>query len=139
MRSFLLLVGLAAATLAAPTPRPSVRRKRRKASPEETQRKKLVKDFEKVLRGSPDTEDGYVEYERPGRKSKRAAKRAAPPPRPRRGRSVEMSRRAAAAATWIVRGDESPPRPRRGDSVETSRRRGCDVDSAWRRVAVDIP
>ena len=39
---------------------------------------------------------------------------------------------AAAAATWIVRGDgvAATPRLRRGHSVETEsrRRRGCDVD-----------
>ena len=40
--------------------------------------------------------------------------------RRRRGYSVETSRGAAAAATWIVRGDES------------QRRRGCDVDIPWR-------
>ena len=40
--------------------------------------------------------------ERPGRKSKRAAA----PPRLRRGHSVETSRGAAAAATWTFRGDE---------------------------------
>ena len=47
---------------------------------------------------------------------------AAPPWR-RCGYSVETSRGAAAATTWIVRGDES------------RRRRGCDVDIPWRRVA----
>ena len=43
-----------------------------------------------------------VTYERPARKSNRAAA----PPRPRRGYSVETRRGAAAAATWIFRGDE---------------------------------
>ena len=41
----------------------------------------------------------------------------------------------AAAATRVVRGDESPPRPRRGQSAETNRRRGRDVDSPRRRIA----
>ena len=40
-----------------------------------------------------------------------------------RGSSVETSRSDAAAAMWIVRGDES------------RRRRGCDVDIPWGRIA----
>ena len=44
-------------------------------------------------------------------------------PRRRRSCDVEASRGGAAAATWIVRGDES------------RRRRGCDVDSPRRRIA----
>ena len=68
--------------------------------------------------------DKEAAYERPARKSNRAAAR----PRPRRGHSAETRRRGrvadlpwrrdAAAATRTFRGDASP-RPRRGCSIET--------------------
>ena len=40
----------------------------------------------------------------------------------------ETSRDAAAAASWIFRGDAAPPRPRAGYSAGTRPRRGCHVD-----------
>ena len=63
----------------------------------------------------------YLKYERECK-----SKRAAAPPRLRRGHSAEMNRGDAAVATWISRGDGS------------RRRRGCDVDNSWRRVAATL-
>ena len=64
------------------------------------------------------TSERSVTYGRPACKSKRAAA----PPRMRHGHSVETSRAAAAAATWIFRGDETRPAASttRGDEHRTA-------------------